>query len=98
MYDSHIIDLAAFDSSKVLFSSNKQGTMDIYTCDILSGNIIPLIVSPDVNREPTPSPDKKSIAYIKQSHGTTTIQIYSIKKKSEKTLKPFNGKYLDLAW
>ena len=83
---SDITPAVSPDGKKVAFASNRGGHWDIYTLDLLTGDVAQLTNTPEYDSSPTWSPDLAWIAFETYHNGGLDIAILSLSDPANKPI------------
>jgi Tol biopolymer transport system component len=98
MAGSHIIDLSPYVENQILFSSNMNGTMGIFSLNLEDRKITELFDTPAEEISPASSPDNSSIVFI-QRENKTQLKIMDIASGEIEEITPFEEcDYMEIVW
>lgn len=86
------------DSSKLVFSSSRNGNRDIFIYDLETGQTNPLIEHEAMDNQAVWSPDGKAIAFLSRRHGSSQLYLYEFKNKSITQLTDNQGQVFHPSW
>jgi len=82
----------------IVFSISKNQNVDIYKLSRLGGELTQLTTDKSSETKPTWSPDKKTIAYLSDINGTSTLWIMDSNGKSKKEILDSDIKVNNFLW
>jgi len=85
------------DGTKIAFSSHRSGYWDLYTLDLLTGEISQLTSTPEYDGSPTWSPDSQWIAYESYTKGNLDIYLLEVAHPEKAPLELTNEPSTDFS-
>ena len=82
----------------IVFSISRNQNVDIYKLSSLGGELTQLTTDKSSETKPTWSPDKKTIAYLSDINGTSTLWIMDSNGKSKKEILDSDIKVNNFLW
>jgi serine/threonine protein kinase len=86
------------DGSKIAFTSNRGGNLDIYTMDVQGGDIQRLTQNAGLNRAPAWSPDGKRILFVTDRDSNSEVYIMNADGSEQTNLTKDPGFDADPVW
>ena len=86
------------DGTRIAFSSNRGGNLDIFTMDAEGGDVQRLTQNSGANRAPAWSPDGKRIAFVTDRDGNSEIYVMNSDGSDQTNLTNDPGFDADPAW
>ena len=98
LFNSGLLIINVWGSSRISFTSNRTGNLDIYTIDINGKNLTNLTNHPSDDFSPTWSPDGRVFAYVSNRDGNPEIYVMDINTKESRRLTNHRATDVDPAW
>ena len=98
LFESSLLIMNVWGSSRVSFTSDRTGNLDIYMMDINGENLANLTDHPSDDFSPTWSPDGRAFAYVSNRDGNPEIYVMDINTKDSRRLTNHRATDINPAW
>ena len=98
LFESSLLIMNVWGSSRVSFTSDRTGNLDIYMMDINGKNLANLTDHPSDDFSPTWSPDGRAFAYVSNRDGNPEIYVMDINTKDSRRLTNHRATDINPAW
>ena len=86
------------DASPIVFNSDLDGNMDIYSIGADGAGLTNLTNSPQDESSPMVSPNGKLISFLSESNGASTMELMPIDGSDRQRITPHEGTYHSQRW
>ncbi len=98
LFTSCLLTMNVWGSSRVSFTSDRTGNLDIYTIDINGEILTNLTNHPSEDFSPTWSPDGRAFAYVSNRDGNPEIYVMDMDTKESRRLTNHRATDINPAW